>query len=121
MTTLANIVLSTELLVSSTIPGFHTLRSGVSGDHTYSWIEAATMEQAIVARDPFHKAPSWNVVPLCNVHYLLVNYLTNNSEPGPFVIHDDVVMDFYESRNDDLYWTPLAGCRTDYIGMWGTR
>lgn len=114
--TIANLVLTAEILVTSTIPGLHTRRADVPGDHQYGWVESGTMELAIADRDPFQHAPAFNHNGTCNgaIQPLTeVVSIIRYMDGADTIIMDDIVMDLWESRNDGLWWTPIAVCHTD--------
>jgi hypothetical protein len=99
--------------VSVTIPR----PSPAVADTAHSWHELSTMAEMLAIHDPFHLPHekdemcggirSLRSIPkLFTVQPLLDDWYT---------IHDDVVMDYWESRDDVLWWTPIAACRADLV------
>jgi hypothetical protein len=102
------------ILVTSTIPALQTRRPDVRGDHSYSWTEPGTLEELITARDPFQdpdERTCGRIRPLGEQGAMLAQL------DDPMAIHDDVVLDYWESRDDNVWWTPLCSARHDYVGV----
>lgn len=73
--------------------------------------------------DPF-QAPLINPTELCGPTRTLASAvdliadmaMATNNFPD-YSIHDDVVMDYWESIDDELYWTPLCSARHDTVRL----
>lgn len=87
-------------------------RDSVTVIHT-----ARSMESFIRAHDPFQNPSAADNPEACGplraLNTIRAYFQDFPSDSPWYYIHDDVVMDYWESHNDDVYWTPLCSSRSD--------
>lgn len=110
MTTPANLVF---IAVSITIPR----NAPEATDTVHSWHELSTMEEMLATHDPFHlpnekDESCGSIRSLRSINKL---FATHDDWDGWYVIHDDVVMDYWEVHNHEDMWTPLCSSRRDLV------
>lgn len=89
-----------------------------------TWTETGTMEELIAAYDPFNATLDTRGPEMCGVNRALSSIgplffqMAASDYEEWYTIHDEMVMSYWESHDDEQWWTPLClGTR----GWWSNR